>query len=118
MLLVSGSIIYHNNANIAIEYFSSIGYTWPLFTNPADYFMSIMSIEAYNDHDSNESISSNIEDNYLQKILFLCQSYENSDSKVNTNVSILNSWNFENDYQNKYSASIIKQFCYLYARDF
>ena len=45
MLLAKGKIIYFNEANKAVDYFSSIKFTCPELSNPADYFMSIMSIE-------------------------------------------------------------------------
>jgi len=45
MLLAKGRIIYFNEANKAVEYFSGIGRPCPELTNPADYFMTIMSIE-------------------------------------------------------------------------
>jgi len=45
MLLAKGKIIYFNEANKSVDYFSSIGRPCPELTNPADYFMTIMSIE-------------------------------------------------------------------------
>lgn len=45
LLLARGKIIYFNEANLAVDYFKSIGYNCPDLTNPADYFMTIMSIE-------------------------------------------------------------------------
>lgn len=46
MLLARGKIIYFNEASKAVEYFGSIGYQCPELSNPADYFMSMMSIES------------------------------------------------------------------------
>lgn len=43
MLMVRGHIIYEGLASQAVHYFSSIGYSCPKLTNPADYFMKIMS---------------------------------------------------------------------------
>jgi hypothetical protein len=45
MLLARGKVIYFNQAKLAVDYFTSIGYSCPEMTNPADYFMSIMSYE-------------------------------------------------------------------------
>lgn len=45
MLLAKGKIIYFNDANKSVDYFSKIGRPCPELTNPADYFMTIMSIE-------------------------------------------------------------------------
>jgi hypothetical protein len=46
MLLALGKIIYFNEAKLAVGYFAGIGYRCPELSNPADYFMSMMSIEA------------------------------------------------------------------------
>lgn len=45
MLLAKGKIIYFNEASKAVDYFAGINFTCPELSNPADYFMSIMSIE-------------------------------------------------------------------------
>ena len=47
MLLSCGKIIYFNEADKAVDYFGSIGWPCPPLTNPADYFMSMMSIESF-----------------------------------------------------------------------
>jgi hypothetical protein len=46
MLLAKGKVIFFNEARFAVDYFSSINYKCPELTNPADHFMSIMSIES------------------------------------------------------------------------
>ena len=38
MLLANGSVVYYGPANQAVNYFTSIGYPCPEFTNPSDYF--------------------------------------------------------------------------------
>lgn len=43
MLLALGKIIYFNEAKLAVDYFSSIGYECPEFSCPTDYFMSHIS---------------------------------------------------------------------------
>jgi len=40
-----GKIIYFNEARLAMHYFSNLGFTCPKLSNPADYFMHMMSIE-------------------------------------------------------------------------
>ena len=45
LLIAKGKIIYYNEARLAIDYFASINRQCPELTNPADYFMTIMSIE-------------------------------------------------------------------------
>jgi len=48
MLLAQGKIIYFNKAELAVDYFGSLGpeYRCPELSNPADHFMTIMSIES------------------------------------------------------------------------
>lgn len=46
MLIAKGKVIYFNEARFAVDYFSSINHKCPELTNPADHFMSIMSIES------------------------------------------------------------------------
>lgn len=45
LLIAKGKIIFFNEARLAVDYFRSIGYQCPDLTNPADYFMTIMSKE-------------------------------------------------------------------------
>ncbi|MFS8159676.1 MAG: ABC transporter permease [Candidatus Roizmanbacteria bacterium] len=45
MLMSMGKIIYFNEARLAVNYFSNLGFICPKLSNPADYFMHMMSIE-------------------------------------------------------------------------
>lgn len=54
MLMAMGKIIYFNEARLAVDYFAGIGYKCPELSNPADYFMSIMSIESLEQDDAEE----------------------------------------------------------------
>lgn len=51
MLLARGKVIYFNEARLAVDYFASIGHKCPELSNPADYFMGIMSIESIENDD-------------------------------------------------------------------
>lgn len=51
MLMAMGKIIYFNEARLSVDYFASIGFKCPELSNPADYFMSIMSIETLEQDD-------------------------------------------------------------------
>jgi hypothetical protein len=51
MLLAQGKIIYFNEARLAVDHFASIDFRCPELSNPADYFMSIMSIESHENED-------------------------------------------------------------------
>jgi len=46
MLMALGKIIYFNKANLSVNHFKGIGYECPTLSNPADYFMMMMSIES------------------------------------------------------------------------
>lgn len=56
MLMALGKIIYFNEARLAVDYFAGIGQKCPELSNPADFFMSMMSIEAQEpvDHEDKE----------------------------------------------------------------
>jgi len=54
MLLAQGKIIYFNEARLAVDYFASINFRCPELSNPADYFMSIMSIESQEEEDTED----------------------------------------------------------------
>ena len=43
MLIGQGKILYYNDASKASEYFATIGYRVPDMSNPADYFMTVLS---------------------------------------------------------------------------
>lgn len=49
MLIANGKIIYMNEAHKSSDYFAKIGYVCPPMSNPADYFMTVMSPENPND---------------------------------------------------------------------
>ena len=85
MLLMQGNVIYMNSASKSIDYFSKIGYSWPENTNPAEFFMEIMSIEKY-DFDAYhpeelDKKRSAVEDDYSQQLEFFCDQYQNSELK-------------------------------------
>jgi len=46
MLLAKGKTIYFNKGDLAVDYFSRIGFNCPELSNPSDFFMSIMSQES------------------------------------------------------------------------
>ena len=84
MLMVNGHIIYLNEARKSVAYFKQIGYPCPSLTNPADFFMTIMSIESYGDVIGNneEAVSktrSLVEQSYKEKIEFFSTKYEQSE---------------------------------------
>jgi len=45
LLMAKGKIIYFDDASKSVDYFHSIDRVCPELTNPADFFMTIMSIE-------------------------------------------------------------------------
>ena len=46
MLLAQGKTLFFDKAKNAIDFFSAQGYSCPRNSNPADFFMNIMSIES------------------------------------------------------------------------
>ena len=73
-----------------MDYFKSIGYECPELTNPADYFMAMMSIESLEeevpDTDNQDVLKrsrSTIENKYSEIIMFFHRNYQNSNLKSN-----------------------------------
>ena len=76
MLIAQGKILYFNEAHKACDYFEGIGYKCPEMSNPADYFMSIMSAENPNEIESDDpnapmKTESEVLKEYSKKILYL-----------------------------------------------
>jgi ABC-type multidrug transport system ATPase subunit len=81
MLLARGKIIYFNEAKLAVDYFANIGYKCPEMSNPADYFMSIMSYETIEQElDDNPNALSNltIPELYAKRIKQFSDEYQKS----------------------------------------
>lgn len=81
MLLARGKIIYLNEACHAVDYFSSIGEPCPELSNPADFFMTMMSIESIelDEQSGAEFVDKDaIEDKYQKKIIMFDESYKGS----------------------------------------
>ena len=84
LLIVQGKIIYFNEAKLACEYFASINYKCPDMSNPADYFMSMMSMENPNEIESDSGrpkSEAEITKEYNRKINYLNEQYQLSDLK-------------------------------------
>lgn len=84
MLLSCGKIIYFNDADKSINYFKEIGYPCPSLSNPADFFMSMMSIESLEIADASpdrkkEADGENtVEKRYKAQIAEFVEQYQNS----------------------------------------
>ena len=84
MLLAPGKIIYFNEARLAVDYFGSLGdkYRCPELSNPADHFMSIMSIESHEIaedlEDKNMMTQAQIQEEYTKRIEYFNESYQKS----------------------------------------
>ena len=86
MLLARGKIIYFNLASEAVDYFGKIGCQCPDLSNPADYFMTMMSIESIElDKQSEADGGANnffnkekIEEEYQKQIKMFVDEYEKS----------------------------------------
>ena len=92
MLLARGRVIYLNEASKAVDYFASISdathdYRCPEMSNPADYFMKVMSIESIEvAHDSGKrSVMEKAErdkmiaDEYHKRVAWFAEKYETSE---------------------------------------
>ena len=86
MLMAQGKIIFFNKARLAVDYFSSIGYKCPEQNNPADYFMTIMSIESETSVESESDdpaiikrSQTEIFDKYTKKIEYFHNCYQKSE---------------------------------------
>ena len=82
MLMAQGKIIFFNEARLAVDYFAGIKYKCPEMSNPADFFMSMMSIESAQqeeveeDEDSSKKKSQQeILEEYTKKIAFFSDNY-------------------------------------------
>lgn len=125
MLMAGGKTLYLNDASKAVDYFSSIGEKCPERTNPADFFMNMMSLEALDEPDLEDEeelkkTRTMIEGDYKRKIGFLSDRYESSElrcdeSSVHPEVQKLGGGNEDNV---KYSPGWGKQFCLLLMRNF
>ena len=83
MLMAQGRIIYFNEARLSVDYFASIDYKCPELSNPADFFMSMMSIESQeleDTEDKNELIRSQTQifTEYSKRIDYFHSNYQNS----------------------------------------
>ena len=88
MLLAKGKVIYFNNAEFAVDYFSRVGFKCPELSNPADYFMSIMSIETIEQEDTEDAQAlqqsqRDVQQIYKDRIKKFSESYASSDLKNN-----------------------------------
>jgi len=86
VLLARGKIIYFNRADLAVDYFSNLGYTCPDTSNPCDYFMSMMSKESIElDYADENAIgeagldNQKIDEEYEKLIIFFVENYFKSE---------------------------------------
>jgi len=45
ILIVDGNVVYHGGARESTHYFNKIGFTVPVHSNPADFYMKLMNKE-------------------------------------------------------------------------
>lgn len=84
LLIAKGKIIYFNKASLSVDYFASIRFQCPELSNPADYFMSMMSIESIeedmenNEFDNPEDLKKDIQNKYAELIVYFDTEYQKS----------------------------------------
>jgi energy-coupling factor transporter ATP-binding protein EcfA2 len=86
MLLARGRVIFFNEARLAVNYFTKIDFKCPSLSNPADYFMMIMSIESIempdtDDHDALQKSQRDVNSQYADRIAMFSKHYEDSPLK-------------------------------------
>jgi ABC-type multidrug transport system ATPase subunit len=125
MLMADGRTLYLNDASKAVDYFASIGEKCPERTNPADFFMNMMSIEALDepDGDDKEELQkrrTEMEVDYKKKIDYLSEKYENSELRCNENSRHPEAKELGTDPNEvqKYTPNFCKQFYLLLMRNF
>lgn len=123
MLMAQGRIIYQNRADLAINYFDKIGYTCPDRTNPADYFMHMMSIEGMDEHDHDTDNQEDlhrtktmIEEDYKAKILELSTKYEQSEYRNDPDIMHPEVEELSQIHEKFDRIGVLTQFWYLLAR--
>ena len=117
--MAGGRTLYFNDASKSVNRFKSIEYTCPELTNPADYFMTMMSIESYDDRvsggvDELVRTRKKIEENYKQKITYIADKYDESELKIDTDDMHPNA--LELEIKQIYRTNIFIQFWYLLIR--
>lgn len=45
LLMLDGNVVYHNRAADSMRYFSNLGLSVPVHSNPMDYYMKILNKE-------------------------------------------------------------------------
>jgi ABC-type multidrug transport system ATPase subunit len=91
MLLAKGKIVFFNEAKLAVDYFSSINYKCPEMSNPADYFMTIISIESIGEEENLDPAQEvkvqtaedlrKVQEEYTKKIAYFDECYQRSHLK-------------------------------------
>ena len=75
MLLCLGKTIYFNESRFALDYFTNINFPCPELTNPADYFMAIMSketMEIEEDEGKDQELfdkKKSLQEKYIEKVI-------------------------------------------------
>ena len=123
ILLVRGNIIYQGKSNMAVNYFSSIGYECPKLTNPADYFMKIMNesgvlLDAMEQYQSKnvsalQMTEQEIEEKFVQRLEHYNEEYAQSGMKEKA-LSELHTEKVSTKDHSK--VSWLKQFWYIFVR--
>lgn len=122
MLMAHGHVIYMNDASKAVNYFASIGEVCPSRTNPADFFMNMMSIEAMEDPDDEDEDQlrrkrTELEHKYEERILYFYNQYENSALRCDPDSHHPEAKPLaREDEANHYRPSLLRQFCLLLQR--
>mmetsp|Transcript_19657 Transcript_19657/g.18727 ORF Transcript_19657/g.18727 Transcript_19657/m.18727 type:complete len:354 (+) Transcript_19657:825-1886(+) len=87
MLLCLGKTIYFNESRFALDYFTNINFPCPEMTNPADYFMAIMSketMEIEEEEGKDQELfdkKKSLQEKYIEKVINFDRCYQQSPLK-------------------------------------
>lgn len=120
MILALGRTIYFNEARKAVGYFDRLGYECPKKTNPAEYFMKILSAENFMKEDDQGDVLEIAKKRYEDAVIRMHEQYHEGSNEMRCEVETLSPEITElSDKElekTKYVAPWCTQFLYLCKR--
>jgi len=89
MIIALGRTIYFNEAREAVGYFDKLGYECPKKTNPAEYFMKILSAENFMKDDDEGDILEIAKQRYEEAVIKMHNEYHAEDAKMRCDVDVI-----------------------------
>jgi ABC-type multidrug transport system ATPase subunit len=79
VLMIDGNIVFQGPSTTSVEYFNSIRYPAPIFSNPADFFLKILQVDypkQEKDEKKIEYLVSNYQDKLEKKVQSEAEGYK------------------------------------------